>query len=159
MVMLHIELKGITKCGNMVVKNLPKDPPPAPHNPRGWCQKVKIQLVEIKVMLHIKLKVITNAATWKQISCPQTPPPWTLIMGSIGQNSTFSDHGHVKGILEMQQHGSKYFACSSPLPHDPRGWGQNSTVSEHIKLKGITNAATWNQIFCLQTPPPPPHRP
>ena len=43
--------------------------------------------------------------------CMQTPPPPhppTLGMGSIGQNSTFSEHGHVayqiKGNHEMQQH-------------------------------------------------------
>ena len=39
-----------------------------------------------------------------------TPPPY----GSIGQNSTFSEHGHfeyqVKGNHQMKQHGSKYFA-------------------------------------------------
>ena len=29
-------------------------------------------------------------------------------------------------------------------------------VMLHIKLKRITNAATWYQIFCLQTPPPLP---
>ena len=29
----------------------------------------------------------------------------------------------------------------------------------HIKLKGIKNAATWSQIFCLQTPPPHTHTP
>ena len=26
----------------------------------------------------------------------------------------------------------------------------------HIKLKGITNAVTWWQIFCPQSPPPDP---
>ena len=30
---------------------------------------------------------------------------------------------------------------------------QNNVVL-HINLKGIMNAATWSQIFCLQTPPP-----
>ena len=46
--------------------------------------------------------------------CPQTPTPLTLVMGSIGQNLTCLEHGHVayqiKGNHEMQQHGSKYFA-------------------------------------------------
>ena len=40
-------------------------------------------------------------------------------MGSIGQNSTFLEHGHVayqfKLNHEMQQHGSN---------HQPRGWSQ-----------------------------------
>ena len=48
--------------------------------------------------------------------------PTTLGIGSKGQNSTFSEHGHVayniKGNLEMQQHSSKYFACRPPTP-DP----------------------------------------
>ena len=52
---------------------------------------------------------------------PQPPPdPWE---GYTGQNSTFSDHGHVayqiNGYHEMQQHGSKHFARRSlppPLP-------------------------------------------
>ena len=44
-------------------------------------------------------------------------------------------------------------------PNDPRGqkvrfnFFQNM-VMLHIKLKGITNAATWYQIFCPQTPDP-----
>ena len=59
------------------------------------------------VMLHIKLNGIMNAATLFQIFCPHTSP--TLGIGSIGQESTFSEHGHVayqiKGNHEMQQHG------------------------------------------------------
>ena len=47
------------------------------------------------------------------------PPPQPLGMGSVGQNSTFSEHGHVtyqiKGNHGMQQHGSKYFV-HRPLP-------------------------------------------
>ena len=49
-------------------------------------------------MLHIKLKGIINPATRKQIFYPQTPTqphPLTLVVGSKGQNSTFSEHGHV----------------------------------------------------------------
>ena len=46
------------------------------------------------------------------------PRPWG--MQSKGQNSTFSEHGHVgykfKWNQEMQQHGSKYFA-HTPTPH------------------------------------------
>ena len=52
---------------------------------------------------------------------PPPPPPLTLGMGSVGQNSTFSEHGHVtyqiKWNLKMQQHSSKYFAqrpCHAP---------------------------------------------
>ena len=52
-------------------------------------------------MLHIKLKGIMNAEAWKQIFCPPDPfptpypQPLTLGLGSIGQTSTFSEHGHV----------------------------------------------------------------
>ena len=50
--MLHINLKGITKCSSMVANILPADP------------------------------------------YPTTPPrPWGL--ESLGQRSTFSEHGHV----------------------------------------------------------------
>ena len=38
----------------------------------------------------------------------------TLLLGSKGQNETFSEHGHVayqiKGNHKMQQHGSNTFA-------------------------------------------------
>ena len=40
----HIKLKGITKCSNMVANILPTDLP-SPHDPKGWGQKVKIQLI------------------------------------------------------------------------------------------------------------------
>ena len=57
---------------------------------------------------------------------PADPTLLTLGMGSISQNSTFSEHGHVayhiKGNHQMQQHGSKYFA-HRPSPR-PWGWGQ-----------------------------------
>ena len=71
---------------------------------------------------------------------PLWAPPLTQGLGSKGQNSTFSEHGHfayqIKGNHEMQQHSSKYFACR-PSPssrHDPRRWGQKVKVqlfSEH----------------------------
>ena len=45
---------------------------------------------------------------------PADPPPW----GQKGQNSTFSEHDHVayqiKRGSQMQQPGSKYFACRPP---------------------------------------------
>ena len=47
------------------------------------------------------------------------PPPQNPRDGTIGRNSTFSEHGHVayqiKWNHEMQQHGSNYFAW----PHAP----------------------------------------
>ena len=51
---------------------------------------------------------------------PTYPLPQNPRDGTIGQNSTFSEHGHVafqiKWNHEMQQHGSKCFVCRSP-PH------------------------------------------
>ena len=84
MVMLHIKLKGITKCSNMVANILPADPPTHTHthDPRGWGQKVKIQLFQNMVMLLIKLKGISNAASWLQTFGQQIiPPSRTLRMG------------------------------------------------------------------------------
>ena len=49
--------------------------------------------IQNNIMLLIKLKGITNAATWSQMFYLQTPP--ILGMGSIGQKSQFSEHGHV----------------------------------------------------------------
>ena len=86
------------------------------------------------VMLHIQLKGITECSSMVANILPTDNP--TLGMGSVGQNSTFSEHGHVayqtEGNQEMQQHGSKYFARKPP--YNPQGMGsvgQNSTFSEH----------------------------
>ena len=57
MVMLHIILKGMTHCCNMVAI-LPADPPPP----------MKIKLFQNMVKLHIKLNGIANAATFPQHS-------------------------------------------------------------------------------------------
>ena len=49
-----------------------------------------------------------------------------LGMGSIGQNSTFSENGHVayqiKGNDEFSNVVGNILQADS-LPHDPRGWG------------------------------------
>ena len=61
-------------------------------------------------MLHIKLKGITKCSSMVAYFARRFLPG----DGSIGQNSTFSELGHVsypiKGNHQMQQHGSKYFA-------------------------------------------------
>ena len=88
-------------------------------------------------MLHIKLKRISNAATWKQYFARRPPPP-TLGMGSIGQNSNFSEHGHVayqiKGNHESQ-HGSKYVA-RRPIPTHPLtlALGSKFNFSKHVHV-------------------------
>ena len=64
-------------------------------------------------MLQIKLKRIPNCSSMVAYMLPAYPS-LTALLGSKGSNSTFSGHGHVayqiKGNLQMQQHGSKYFA-------------------------------------------------
>ena len=51
---------------------------------------------------------------------PAYPLPQNPRDGTIGQNSTFSEHGHVayqiKWNHEMQQNGSKYFVRRPPPP-------------------------------------------
>ena len=42
----------------------------------------------------------------------------------------------------MQQHGSKYFACSPPLPSE----GQNSTFSEHGHAAHQRNRECSNMV-------------
>ena len=85
-------------------------------------------------MLHIKLKRISNAATWKQYFA-RSP---TLGMGSIGQNSIFSEHGYVayqiKGNHESQ-HGSKYVARRS-IPTHPLtlALGSKFNFSKHVHV-------------------------
>ena len=73
-------------------------------------------------------------------------PAYPLPKGSIGQNSTFTEHGHVayqiKWNHEMQQHGSKYFACR-PIPQDPSVCSQNSTLSGHGH---VAYQIDWNQF-------------
>ena len=47
-------------------------------------------------------------------------PPPLQPLGSIGQNSTCSEHGpvayQIKEESQMQQHSRKYFASRLPLP-------------------------------------------
>ena len=135
---------------------LPTAPPPPPHDPGG---EVKIQLFQNKVMMHIKFKRITDATSWKQIFSPILPPPLpplpTLRVGSIGQNSTFSEHSHVAYQNKGNRQCSNMVAnILSGVPNHPRsrGWGQKvkililqNMVMLNVKFKfnGTTNAATW----------------
>ena len=45
------------------------------------------------VMLHIKLK--KNQVYSNMVYAKHPPPPQALGNGSVGQNTTFSEHGHV----------------------------------------------------------------
>ena len=65
---------------------------------------------------------------------PLPPPltPLTLGLGSKGQNSTFSEHGHVAYKIKWNQECSKMVANILPTdPPLPWGCGQNSTLSKH----------------------------
>ena len=80
----------------------------------------------------------------KYCACsPSTP--LTQGLGSKGQNSTFSDHGHVacqiKGNHETQQHSSKYFA-RRPLPPHPA-----MTLGDVVKRLKFNFFRTW--LCCI----------
>ena len=121
--MLHINLKGITKCSNMVANILPADPPPPPHDPRGWGQQVIIQLFQNMVMLHITLNGITKCSNMVAIFLPANPPyPYDPRgMGSKGQNS---EHGHVAYQIKGNHEFSNMVASilpAYPPPHPGNG--------------------------------------
>ena len=70
-------------------------------------QKVNIQLFQYNVM-YVAYPIKGNQEC-SNIVANILPAHPTLVIGSIGQKSTFSEHGHVayhfKGKQEMQQHG------------------------------------------------------
>ena len=79
---------------------------------------VKIQLFQNITMLSIS-PMQQNGSKYFA-----SRPPLTQPLGSIVQNSTFSEHGHaayqIKKESQMQQHGRKYFR-SRPPPR--QHWG------------------------------------
>ena len=90
---------------------------------------------------------------------PWAPHP-NLTGGVKGQNSIFSEHGQVSYQIKWN------LVCSNmtPPPTTNLGVGVKGQISSnmamlHNKLKRIRHAATWQQIFCTQTSPPPPLRP
>ena len=48
---------------------------------------------------------------------PAYPLPQSPRDGTIGQISTFSEHGNVAYQIKWNQHGSKYFDRRSPPTH------------------------------------------
>ena len=88
------QIKKNHEYSNMVENILPADTYLSPLT--LWMGPIgKIQLFRNLDMLHIKLKRITNAAQWNHIFCLQTPPPTPRDTWSSGQNSSFSEYGHV----------------------------------------------------------------
>ena len=86
----------------------------------------KKKLFQNMVLLHIKLKRITNAASRLQI-----PPRPTF--GSKGQNSTFSEYGHVEYQIKWDHECSNMVAIILPAdPPSTQGVKRlNPTFSEH----------------------------
>ena len=94
-------------------------PPPPPTS--GWVNRSKFYLFRtwsccISALRESRLQ---QQGT-KYFACrPPTPPPPhpTLGMGSIGRNSTFSEHGYVAYQIRLQQHSTKILPADPP--HDP----------------------------------------
>ena len=82
-------------------------------------------------------------------------------MGSVGQNSTFSEHGHVAYQIKENHECSNMVA--NILPADPPpptlgmgSIGQNSTFSEHGHVAYQIKGNHEMQQRCSRPPPPPP---
>ena len=64
----------------------------------------------------------------KYFACRPPTPNLTLGMGSVGQNSTFSEHVHVAYQIKKNHKCSNLVANNLPAdplpPTGPWGWGQ-----------------------------------
>ena len=89
MVMLHIKLKGITKCSYTVANICLQNP--IPLYPADGVNRSKFDFFQNMVMFHIKLKGIMKCSNTVANILPADPPssPLTFGMGSIGQKLTF----------------------------------------------------------------------
>ena len=81
------------------------------------------------VMLNIKLKGITKCSSMVANILP-ADPALTLGMGSIGQNTTFSEHDH-KGITKCISMVANILPADPALTLGMGSIGQNTTFSEH----------------------------
>ena len=131
----------------MVANILPADPPPPPHTHDPGSQKVKIQLYHNMVMLHIKLNGTTKCSNMVTHILPTDPMPLTLGDGSIGQKSTFSEHGHIAYQIKENHECNNMVANIFEHTMTPRDGVKiqlfQNMVMLHIKLMGTRNAATW----------------
>ena len=143
MVMLHIKFKRITiaatryqifcMCASL-----------SPTDPGDWVNRSNSTFSNM-VMLYIRLKGITNAAAWYQVFCQHTPPPPTLRMGSMGQNSTFLEHGHVAYQIEGNHECSNIIANILPADAQPHPGDEVNkskfNFSEHVH---VAYQIKWN---------------
>ena len=106
--------------------------PPPPIRPLRWGQKIKVPYIQNMVMLQFKFKRFTSSATQHKVVCLQTPTPG---MGSIGQNSTFSENGHVAYKIKKNHEGSNMVPNMLPVappPPPPPTLGMGQTVNVQI---------------------------
>ena len=118
-------------------------------------------------MLHIKLKGIMQQHGSNFFLADNPLPTRPYGMGSkviihFFQNMVML-HIKLKKNHECSNMVSNILHADPPPPHQNLGMGQlvkfqffQHMFMVHIKFKGIMNAATWSQMFCLQTPPPRP---
>ena len=101
MIMLHINLKGITKCLSMVANISPTDPypvdPPPPRSDLGnWVTRSKFNFFK-----HVRVTCSNMVAN---ILPADNPGPRDGVRRS---NSTFSENGHVAyQIKENHEHSN-----------------------------------------------------
>ena len=90
-------------------------------------------------------------------TCRTPHPPG---VGSIGQNSTFSEQCPVAYQIKWTHKCSNMVANILPEePHLALWWAKDTTALEHghvaYQINGITNAATCKHIYCPYTHPRP----
>ena len=84
-------------------------------------------------------------------------------MGSVGQNSFFSEHGHVAYQIKENHQCSNMVThiLLADTPDREDGFNRSkcsfflNMVMLHINLMGITKCSRMVANFCLQTPPGP----
>ena len=93
---------------------------------------------------------------------PPYPDP-ALGMGSVRQNSTFSEHGHVAyqnkpRISTLQEYGSKYFLKETPDSGDGVSRSKfNFSEHGHVAYQIKENHECSNMVvYILQVDPLPP---
>ena len=106
------QIKDNHECSNMVAKMLPTDP----QEPGDGVSRSEFNFYQNMVMLHIKLKIIMKAATWLPADHPHT-----LGIGSVGQNSFSTEHGHVAYQIKGNNECSNMVANFASRPQIPPG--------------------------------------